>query len=94
MAKAPLSVAAIFARTQCLDDRHLLDGVAQSRDRYVIRPTVNPDRSCVWDTERDAVVFGAEDLTKDQAAETARRLNDAYRRSRSRRHSSAEEGGQ
>jgi hypothetical protein len=51
------------------------------RDRYVIRPTSNPDRWSVWDTHRDAVVFGAKDLAEPQAQEMAQRLNNAYQRS-------------
>jgi hypothetical protein len=53
----------------------------QRGDRYVFRQTGNPDRWCVWDTHRDAVVYGAKDLTERQASEMAERLNEAYRRS-------------
>ena len=53
----------------------------RDEDRYVIRPTGNPDRWCVWDTHRDAVVYGAKDLTQLQAREMAHRLNEAYQRS-------------
>ena len=47
-------------------------------DRYVVRPTGTQDRWCVWDTHRDAVVFGANDVAERQAKEIADRLNDAY----------------
>jgi len=50
-------------------------------DRYVIRATGEPQRWCVWDTHRDALVFGGEDLTEDEARAMARRLNEAYRKS-------------
>ena len=50
----------------------------RDEDRYVIRPTGDPDRWCVWDTHRDAVVYGAKDLSERQARETVERLNDAY----------------
>jgi hypothetical protein len=53
----------------------------QNTDRYVIRPTDAPDRWCVWDTQRDVVVFGAKDLAEPQASDIAQRLNEAYRRS-------------
>jgi hypothetical protein len=53
----------------------------QDKDRYVIRPTGNPDRWCVWDTHRDTVVYGAKDMTELQARQMAQRLNEAYRRS-------------
>jgi hypothetical protein len=53
----------------------------RDEDRYVIRPTGNPDRWCVWDTHRDAAVYGAKDLTELQARQMAQRLNEAYRRS-------------
>ena len=53
----------------------------QGEDRYVIRPTGNPERWCVWDSYRCAVVYGAKDLTERQATEMAERLNEAYRRS-------------
>jgi hypothetical protein len=53
----------------------------QGEDRYVIRATGNPDRWCVWDTHRDAAVYGAKDLTELQARQMAQRLNEAYRRS-------------
>jgi hypothetical protein len=53
----------------------------QNSDRYVIRPTDQPDRWCVWDTHRDAVVFGGEDLTEIESRDMAQRLNDAYQRS-------------
>ena len=52
----------------------------QNSDRYVIRPTDEPDRWCVWDAHRDAIVFGGEDLTEGEAGAMARRLNDAYGR--------------
>jgi hypothetical protein len=52
----------------------------QNTDRYVIRPTDEPDRWCVWDAHRDAIVFGGEDLTEGEAGAMARRLNDAYGR--------------
>ena len=80
-----------------IDDRHLLDGVEASfaaptandngppktgsDRRYVIRPAGNPDRWCVWDTRRAAIVFGGDDLTEIAARALARRLNEAYRRS-------------
>ena len=51
------------------------------QDRYVIRPISIPGRWCVWDTHGDAVVFGGEDMTDDEARAMARRLNNAYRRS-------------
>jgi len=51
------------------------------QDRLIIRPTSIPGRLCVWDTHGDAVVFGGEDMTDDEARAMARRLNDAYRRS-------------
>jgi hypothetical protein len=54
----------------------------QDKDRYVMRPTGNPDRWCVWDTHRDAVVYGAKNLSERQAREMVERLNDAYRRSK------------
>jgi len=50
-------------------------------NRYVIQPIDQPDRWCVWDTHRDVVVFGGEDLTEIEARAMAQRLNDAYRRS-------------
>ena len=50
-------------------------------DRYVFRPTGTQDRWCAWDTHRDAVVFGANDIAERQAKEIADRLNDAYVRS-------------
>lgn len=50
-------------------------------DRYVIRPTGTQDRWCVWDTHRDAVVFGANHVAERQAKEIAEQLNDAYERS-------------
>ena len=53
----------------------------QDKDRYIIRVTGNPDRWCVWDTHRGALVYGAKDLTERQAREMAERLNEAYRRS-------------
>jgi hypothetical protein len=53
----------------------------QGEDRYVIRATGNPDRWCVWDTHRDAAVYGAKDLTELQARQMAQRLNEAYPRS-------------
>ena len=53
----------------------------QAEGRYVIRSTGTPDRWCVWDTHRDAVVYGTKDLTELQAREMAQRLNEAYRRS-------------
>ena len=49
----------------------------QGEDRYVIRATGNPDRWCVWDTHRDAAVYGAKDLTELQARQMAQRLNEA-----------------
>jgi hypothetical protein len=51
------------------------------QDRYVVRSTGKPGRWCIWDTHRDAVVFGAKDLAEPQAQEMAQRLNDAYQRS-------------
>jgi len=79
-------------RRQAIDDRHLIDGVVplaayaandnrlpETNRRYIIRPTGNPHRWCVWDTRRDAVVFGGEDLSESAASGLARRLNDAYR---------------
>ena len=51
----------------------------QSADRYIIRRTGGPDQWCVWDRLRDEPVFGAEVVSKDQARDLARRLNDAYR---------------
>jgi len=53
----------------------------QDKDRYIIRVTGNPDRWCLWDTHRGALVYGAKDLTERQASEMAERLNEAYRRS-------------
>lgn len=53
----------------------------QDKHRYIIRPTGNPDRWCVWDTHWDAAVYGAEDLTELQARQMAQRLNEAYQRS-------------
>ena len=50
-------------------------------DRYVIRRTGTQDRWCVWDTHRDAVVFGTNDIPEPQAREITERLNDAYERS-------------
>jgi hypothetical protein len=40
-----------------------------------------PNRWCVWDTHRDAVVFDGEDLTEIESRVMAQRLNDAYQRS-------------
>jgi hypothetical protein len=51
------------------------------QDRYVIRPISSVGRWRVWDTHSDAVVFGGEDMTDDEARAMARRLNEAYRRS-------------
>ena len=51
-----------------------------SEDRYVIRPTGQPDRWCAWDIRRDEVVFGSEDLSEAEAVSIARRLNETYRR--------------
>ena len=51
------------------------------QDRYVARPTSNPDFYCVWDTHQDSIVFGAKSVTEPQAIEIAQRLNEAYRRS-------------
>ena len=51
------------------------------QDRYVIRSASTSGRWCVWDMHADAVVFGGEDLSQDEARAMARRLNDAYRRS-------------
>ena len=53
----------------------------QGADRYVIRPTGNPDRFYVWDKHTHTGVYGAKDLTVRQAREMAQRLNEAYRRS-------------
>jgi hypothetical protein len=47
-------------------------------DRYVARPTGSA--WCVWDTRRDAVVFGAERMEEGQARALACRLSEAYRR--------------
>ena len=55
--------------------------IAIMEDRYVVRPTGTQDRWCVWDTHRNAVVFGANDIAERQAKEIADRLNDAYVRS-------------
>ena len=52
----------------------------QSADRYIIRRTGSPDQWCVWDRLRDELVFGAQVVSKDQARDLARRLNDVYRR--------------
>ena len=49
-------------------------------NRYVITPTGTADEWAVWDTTRDAPVFGAEALSEDIARDVAHRLNDAYRR--------------
>ena len=50
------------------------------QDRYVTRPIGHAERWCVWDTHRDSVVFGANDLPEPQAVEMAQRLNEMYRR--------------
>ena len=50
----------------------------EDADRYVARPT--GAAWCVWDTHRDAPVFGAEWMKEEQARALACRLSDAYRR--------------
>ena len=49
-------------------------------NRYVITPAGTADQWTVWDTMRDAPVFGAEALSEEIARDVAHRLNDAYRR--------------
>jgi hypothetical protein len=49
-------------------------------NRYVVTAAGTVDQWTVWDTMRDAPVFGAEEVSEERAYEVARRLNDAYRR--------------
>jgi hypothetical protein len=48
-------------------------------NRYVVTAAGTVDQWTVWDTMRDAPVFGAEALSKEIAHDVAHRLNDAYR---------------
>jgi hypothetical protein len=48
------------------------------RDRYIARP-LGAGGWCIWDTQLDGPVFGADTLPEDQAREVARRLSQAFR---------------
>ena len=53
----------------------------QDKDRYVIRPMATLIAGA-HGMHRDAVVYGAKNLSERQAREMVERLNDVYRRSK------------